>query len=343
MEPIIYELPKCVDGIPLDESNIKLDTFPCPKLIKYGFNNVKENMNLINVISDPYYKDGLQFDFDRTDAKSIGQEGKKKFGVKNFDQTFAEFWELFNLFGLLNQKQTILTNKLKETEELVDAYQKISKSKHKISVTDKSSKEKVDTIIQKYSEKDIDENASFQFIFNDLPKLMSIQEKGSNMILQVFNVQTQVMAQLICYLNCLYDYAYLVKPAITSDLFDSKYLVLIGLRKAIKVSTPKIPNDKYVHSIMNKNIPEELDTVVRCMNSELFPSQISLYLKLKLYVDTKIYDGETNKEMLNAQNENIKKWLETFTDISKIQNLMSHASEQSKNKCNKYIEWENKL
>src|SRR2546430_428677 len=80
-KPIIYKFPKRTNKpIKLGETDFIMDTQPSPKLLKYGFNQTMENLDIVDLTSNPYYRAGLNFDFDRTDPQSIKEKVKKEFG-----------------------------------------------------------------------------------------------------------------------------------------------------------------------------------------------------------------------------------------------------------------------
>jgi hypothetical protein len=341
MEPIIYKLPTSADKpIKLQESNIYFDKNPSPKLIKYGYNNIVERLDFTGISAGDYYKAGLEVDFDRKDADSIKSKINKTFSIKSANQTFAELWEILNFFGILGTKQQIMTNEEDAVNNVVDIYLKISASKHKITVNPiKSTKDKATVVIKKYSDIDIDENAVVQFIIDDLPELMNSQEKGSNLILQIFSIQTQVMVELIYYLSTLYTEAYIVKPMIDSDLFDSKYLVLLGLKESVKISIPKHAKNAFLACILDHPIPESVSIVVQCLNTELIPKKIYIYDTIKKYLDSKVYEGATYQEMIELQNKNTMKWLETFVNVPKMKSLLDDLLSKSDKKCSNRENW----
>ena len=341
MEPIIYALPKSDQDINPSELNIYFDTYPSPKLIKYGFNNIGDQLNMVALTSVPYYKAGLEFDFNRQDNNSISVKATKFFNNKNFDQTFAEFWEIFTLFNLLEQGQTIFSPRNSATiKNVTDSYQKLSKNKANnnifYDILTTAQKTKASLVVHKYSDIDIDENAAVQFIINDLQNLLNSQKNGSNMVLQFFNLQTQISAEIIFLLSMLYVDAYLIKPTIVSDLFDTKYLVLMNLKHTFNLVIPKHPNDVYIASLGLKQIPNQYDTVIQCMNSDIMPKKYKRYNLIKSYLDTKVYEGATYQEFIKSQNENTQKWLETFGDLSKSKSLIDESLKKTEARCDNH-------
>ncbi|XWV26243.1 methyltransferase [Tupanvirus soda lake] len=343
MEPIIYALPKSDRNIEPSELNIYFDNHPNPKLIKYGFNNIGGQLNMVALTSVPYYKAGLEFDFDRKDENSISTKAMIFFKTKNFDQTFGEFWEIVTLFGLLRSDQTIFSLRNNATiTDVVDTYQKISNNKYNIKISggnfNAAQNIKANLIFHKYSDVDVDENAAVQFIINDLPGLLSVQNEGSNMVLQLFNLQTQISAEIVYLLSILYNEAYLMKPTIVSDLYDTKYIVLLGLKKPFNFVVPEQRENLFISSLGIKNIPNDFDTVIQCMNAEVMPKKYKRYISIKSYLDTKVYEGATFQTMITAQNNNATKWLETFTDLSKSGKMLDLFIKKSTQKCNTHAQ-----
>ena len=338
MEPIIYALPKTEQLIEPSELNIYFDNHPNPKLIKYGFNNIGNQLDLIALTSIPSYKAGLEFDFEQDGKDSLSGQANALFKTKKFDQTFGEFWEIFTLFGLLDTNQTIYSPKNSDTiKGVVDAYQKITNSKQNINISN-NSKSNAGLVVYKYSDIDIDENAATQFILDALPNLLSVQDLGSNMILQLFNLQTQITAEIIYLLNTLYVEAYVIKPSIVSDLFNTKYLVLINLKNKFKLVIPSHPNNVYLSSLGLKNLPNNFETVIQCVNSDVMPKKYKRYNLIKSYLDTKVYEGATYQEMIQAQIINAKKWLSTFDNISNLKTILDSALEKTNSRCNTHAQ-----
>lgn len=337
METIIYALPK-LDISKSIKIDFQYDNYPSPKLIKYGFNSITNKLDLLTLMSNPHYKTGLEFDFDRNNNESIG-EAKKAFGISHFDKNFAELWEILSLFNPITSDQTIVTSLNKTLiVNLVDVLQKKAHSNYKVDVTDQSNTNNIVTIIHKYSEIDLEENAAFHLIINELPMLFSSQKPGSNLILQIFNLQTQVMAELIYFLSSLYSNTYIIKPAISSELSDQKYLILIGLKDYTHFPVPEIKEKTYVISMGLKNIPNELDVLFQCINSDLNPKKYKRYQIIKKFLDSNVFEGASYQEMIQQQIENFNKWIETFSDLENIKNLLDEEINKSNTRCNSQLQ-----
>lgn len=336
METIIYALPK-LDLPKSYKINYQYDNYPSPKLIKYGFNSITNKLDLLSLTSNPHYKTGLEFDFDRN-VDSINN-AMKVFGIGHFDKTFAEFWEILSLFNPIIGDQTIITSINKSLiDNIIDLLQKKAHSSYKVDVTDQTKSNNIVTIIHKYSEIDLEENAAFHLIINELPILFSVQKPGSNLILQIFNLQTQVMTELVYLLSSLYANAYIIKPAVTSELSDQKYLVLMGLKDYYHFSDPELKEKRYVVSMGLKNIPNELDVLFQCINSELIPKKYKRYQIIKNYLDSNVFEGASYQEMIQKQNGNINEWIETFSNFDKIKNLLDEEINKSNTRCNSQLQ-----
>lgn len=344
MEPIIYIFPRQDKIIKINESDLHFDIYPSPKLIKYGFNDVNEKLNMVELTSVPYYRAGLDFDFERTDENSFNKNAQEIFKIKNinYNLDFAEYWEIFVIFGFLKNNQTILTNDKKSIQDLVTCYinKFDSKSNYTIEDLEKQSKSKrmATLLVKKYSNADIDENASIQLVVNDLSNLVKSQAIGANMVLQLFNLQTQTSVEIIYYISSLYNEAYLMKPIVTSDLSDSKYLVLLGLKNidpdSLNIFSKKKLNTKlYLTSIGLKHLPDDMSTTIQCVNSQIIPKKYKKYNLIKTYLDTKVYEGATYQDMISSQNKLIKMWFDIFTNPDNLKNIMDESLKRGTAKC----------
>jgi hypothetical protein len=340
MEPIIYTLPEPNKIIESTKLTIYFDIQPSPKLIKYGFNNISDQFDLVTLTSTPYYKAGVNFDFDRGDENSISVKGSALFQTKKFDANFAQFWEILIEFNLLNADQHIYTNHSPTIKELVHVYKQKYNPNTKFTVTDINQKPdgKASIVIYKYSDIDIDENAAIQFIINKLPTLLAAQSVNATLILQLFALQTQTTVEIINYLCTLYKEKYLVKPIVSSELSDNKYIVLIGLRNQVDFVVRPHPENVYLTSIgLGNALANDFVTVIQCMNSDIIPLKFKKYHQIKEYLDTKVYEGATYQELIQTQNANTQKWLEIFLNPPMVKTLVDESIARTSNKCMSYL------
>lgn len=334
MDPIIYILPK-IDTLP--PLNITHSDQPNPKLLKYGFNSITENLDIETITTVPQYKSGLGFDFESEDIPGAKVKLSKLFNV-NVDLNFAEFWEIIYLFKLLDTNQTIYTNYPKVVKDNIKAYKHLSDKSHKYDVEDKIGKSKYSLIMYKYSDSnvDIDENVGIQLLADNLADLLNAQAKDGTMVLQLHGLQTQVNAELIYYLSSLYVDAYLMKPNVTSDLSNSVYIILVGLKQPVKSPPFNKSKKPYLSSIGLGHVPVETDNVIQCINSTVIPLRYNTYNKIKSYLRTKVYEGSTYQNMISTQYTNVDKWINMYGDIGKADGVLDAALKKSGNKCVAY-------
>lgn len=345
MEPIIYKFPKENNkAIQLSQPNFNFDTEPSPKLLKYGFNQAVEKLDLASIKNNSHYKAGLNFDFDRTDALSINNKCKKIFGLdKSINcKLFLIYWEILNLFGILDSKISVSTTDQAVLKEIENSHQKIFKSKLKFTFVKSTDTTPVDLVLQTYSQIDLDENSWVNLIFNDLPILLSKQSEGSNMIIQLFGLCTQISVEIIYYLSTLYTEAYLITPLVSSGLSDEKYLVLIGFISKIKIKTTKINPNEYLAHINIGSISNSFNNIIQCANSELIPHKIITFNKIKKYLDSSVYEGIIYDEMIQKQNSNTDNWIDLFTtDKKKFETILEKIIKKTDTKCNHSLELNN--
>lgn len=343
MDPIIYVIPKIDEIIELNTKNFRYGQKPSPRLLKYGFNNITEQLDLETITSVEQYRAGLNFDFENNNENSISTKLSILFKVKNIDITFAEFWEILILFGLLKKDQNIYTSNAKTMNDITNAYLNMSDTKNKYNITDsEKTKSGISLVVYKYADSnvDIDENVGAQLLSNNLTDLISMQNKGASMIIQLFGMQTQISAEFIYYLSSLYNEAYLIKPIVSSDLSNSRYIVLIGLKDSVSIIPfkSKSKNNTYLKSIGLTHIPVAIENVIQCMNAKIIPMRYNTYNKIKEYLNTKVYEGATYKQMIQTQYENADKWSNLFSNLNRSEQLLNATLKNSTDSCRSYSE-----
>jgi len=337
MQPVIYKLPTTENKIKL-KPVIETDIYPSPKLIKYGFNQLSDRINMVELTKNDHYRAGLNFDFTRADPI-----WKETFGIK-VDQDFCIFWEIMDLFGMLNLNQTVISNISTTINQIFTAFNKLAKKKLTSKAHEKlPAKEKITVFIQKYSDIDLTEDNMVMLILTDMIKMLDKQSNpGSSAILQIFSIQTTIMTELIYYLGTLYDEAYIMKPLASSDLSDEKYLILNGLKKgAVIFDLPKMKQNSYLHTL-NLDLPSEFTEIIQCINAEIMPQKYITYLQVETFLANKVYEGATYQEMIQKQNDNVQNWIKIYTDLTKSESFLEQVLDQSSKVCvaHREIHWE---
>ena len=346
MEPIIYELPIINEIINLDSNKFHYEPDPSPKLIKYGYNTINEQIDIASITTIPQYRASLRFDFQNEDENNMTSILSKTFLINKVDATFAEFWEILTLFGFFETELNIATNHPEIIENIVKAYQSITGEKNQYEIISiKSNKKKNDKIktlvIFKYSDSeiDLDENAAIDIILDNLNVLLDLQNQGSNMILQLFDLQTQTSIELIYYLCSLYERAYLFQPLSTFDLSDSKYIIITGMKNInsiAKFTLNKNNDDLYLISFGIQNISHEMTMIIQCMNSYIIPRKYIKYKQIEDYLSKKVYEGATYNEMITIQKTNSKNWIELFSNIQNTRKMIDQIIQRTMEKCSSF-------
>lgn len=313
---LIYELISQNEKIDID---VKFDTYPNPKLLKYGYNSSIDLLNTNFLNTDDHYKVVLNFDLDRTDKDSLKVQAEKFFDT-TLEKNFYEFWEIIILFKLLQSDQVIDTNNQSVMTQIINILNKIFKNKHKLNLN----KGNNSLIFFKYSDIDLDENILTQLLCKNLPDMLDNLIVNGNLIVQIFDMQTNIMIQLINYLCTLFKEIYIYKPFITSEISNAKYLILLGYRTKISLIIPRRESE-YINSIYDQPINNIISTKIISINSYLQPLKLYTLATIKEYLDIKVLEGATYNSYLNRQNINVIKWLEYFTTLNNIDKLFKDS------------------
>jgi hypothetical protein len=327
-EPIIFQLPQ-IDIIPSLRKEFIYESQPSTKLIKYGFNTLVYQLDMIELTSNPHYKDGLNFD--------LGSQNKilkKALGLKNLNQTFLEFWEILHIFKLLEENHQIYSEQKDVMNDILEVHKSIFKGKQKQSV--KHNPKNASLIIQKFSDIDLDESAFLPLMMKKLSEFLPLLEKNGILILQFFDLETKIIIELIYYLSSLFTYAYMMKPMIVSELSSCKYLVLLGYKEM--KSFPKYQKSNlFLISILHESIPLSLDVLIQCINAHLIPEKLIVYQKIKKYLQENVYDGADHQEMIQNQDKNITRWIEIFTNKDLLNNTLQNIIQRTSGWCQEEI------
>jgi hypothetical protein len=310
-----------IHQLPSIDQQIKINPIYTPKqpinLISLGSNDISKKINFASVTSSDEFKNYLTINLEQ--KNKIGDYVKKEYKIKDFNITSGEFLEIYSIFGFNN-----ITN-------IVTSHDNIFSSK-KLSIHDFKAKESKCIVFFKYSDFELNENSAAIIILSELHKLLSKQLKGSYMILQVFNIQTQFMVELIYYLTSLYQIAYIYKPSITSNISPSKYLILMDLKEKTEPPKFKVEKDSFLHTLgvtLDKNFTE----IIQCVNVYHHTELIKNYLKLQYFLDKNAYDEILRGEMLDKQDKNADEWIKMFAS-GKDNDLLLKYLKNTENECN---------
>jgi hypothetical protein len=310
---IAVVLPK-IDTVTINK--IKYDDQISVPLIKYSlfdtcnkiifYDDVK---NLGDKVVD--YRIILNYNFDRTDTDSIKKKGRVIFGP-TFDVDSAEFIEIFSLFDLQITSSNIYVNNY-YTNYINDL-----QAMYNITITNVSDnnikKINVGTIFFKLSNIDLQTDAYLKILYTFLSNLPTIAI-GSNLVLQIFNLNVSTIIEFIYYLTSYFSEAYIYKPTVTDIVSESKYVILKKLKTKIlfppvekKYAAPTI----FIKSFdLNVNPNEVFSKVIQCYISHNTTKKYLSYNMFKKFIKN-VYNSDAYDNFLSVQNKNSDNWLEIF-------------------------------
>lgn len=334
MEPLIYKIyVSDTEKISLKTNDIIYDATPPPKLIKYGYNKEVEISNSF-LLNQNNNNIALLFTFNLcSDTKS-----SFKINSKIDCRLFSCTWEIIMMFiESSNKKLSFYSSHPEILSAVSDNMTSLVKSKTKLEL---ESKKDVDLVFWICSPIQIEESAYVHLLLKELQILLKKHSTGSSMVLQLFSVNTQIMADIIYLLSTMYKESYMVRPSSVADTDDIRYLVLMGFKSDngfsnLKINIPNIGSNKYITNILfdHEKIPDIFCSTIQCMNSKIIPSILTIRNKIKKYIERGIFDGAIKDELTSNQENNISKWEELFTNRDNISKTLMKNIDSSKNEC----------
>lgn len=264
---------------------IKTSKVSPPELFKYGFSTEDPSTDYIAITSTPQYVDKLPFH-----PGSFVEDVEDKLKVSGVDRKFLELYEIMAIFDLgsveSNDKQIVKLNNLFSN--------------------------KTPTYIYHYSKVDVPETVVLPELISNLSKVFASVKENSNVVIQIMETRTGPTAEFLYYLSTLCESLYIYKPSVISDLYDMKYVIMKEIKKGYKLDKA----ERYIASL-GLTIPNRVDDVIQCMNVSLTKKKIDMYDSIKEYLKNQIYDGVLKDRLIDFQNLNAKKWVDTFIDPKK--------------------------
>lgn len=328
MEPIVYQLP-FIDPIKIDPEKLFFHhSIPIP-LMKYGNQQMISSRKMNEILSLPHHHAGLKFNFDITDNNSFAAVIISKLKTDHFDLKLAEIWEIWKLFSFDKWSHLVWGEPIDLLKRIMNLMPQKAKLVHQIENLNNS----ISLIWYRYSDTNLGELGAITIIIKDIiPKIKS-QSESSCAIIQLFQIQTEITVHLISFLSSYYQSSYLVKPLVTSELSDIKYLVLISKKKD-QMEFPHLDlENNYIHSLGIDVIPE-MNNIIQCINSELEPNKVKKYVQIKKYLDSHIYEGAIYQAFVQSQQKYIEKWIQLYLENNDYQKVIDNAVENSSSYCN---------
>lgn len=292
--PLVYPIYN-KNKINLDK--IESSDVPQLKKINYGMNIYVDNFK----VDFDYNKNLLDYNFNNWDDFNIP-----------ISQSLLELWEIFCILDLKTEK-TINSN-LEFIDEFVTEFNK----KNKTSL--KKSKSESDIYFHKFSElNNIDENIWVNFTVKLISNNIPVKNNGI-LILQVFDTKTDSSVSLINYLTSLSKESFIIKPSVISHFYDSKFLILKGLKTDIKIKIPKINDDNFI--ILETIITDDLKQIIQKINSDSNYNKFNESIKIFNIIDDDKSGCLKEIDIINKQHENKNKWIKFFQEKDLLNKLI---------------------
>ena len=328
--PVIYQLPS-INKIIVENENVRHHINAAPGLLKYGYNYIDSDMDLMSFSSNSNYKSALDISYDRVDENSIEYVINNTFGLSDPSVTDMELWEIFSLFDLVKKGCKISCQIAPDVDKLVESY---SKYHHIDDVKYIPESNKVNLAIFATTHIAVDESAHTQLILSLISK--SNLEKNGSMIVQLFGPSTAPTVQLAAFLTGYFDFAYVIKPTITSEIAQYIYLVLIKSKEPL----PSLPSNllhvpNYISDI-GINVPAPIDSVFVCLISQLITKRHARYNTIKSFLSSKLYEGDAYDEYKSFQDKLVEYWKQTHLDLSKAKAELDRSVSQKQDACSVY-------
>lgn len=303
MNPIIFRISPTNTQLKIIPSEIKYSDKLNSQLIKYGFNQSENNMDIAGLMENKYYRNGLNLD---------------TFIMPLIN---AQITEITKLFDLVKPKINVYIDDVKLVKSLFDN-------------ADNKSKKDYQLVIKIYSTSnpsEINEQSYLQILANDLKSLLDMQKEGSSMIIQMGDIKTLPMAQIVYYLSTLYTESYLIKPVTSNELSSERYLVLLNLKT--KTVFPTIKTDSYINSFINEPIPNNVNTAIQCFNSRVMALKLFSYERIKKYLDEKVYEGSLYQDMMKKREIRTTDWKDKYMSSKNLSSYLDELINDADAQC----------
>ena len=167
------------------------------------------------------------------------------------------------------------------------------------------------------------EQESYILIFGEIVAALSVQNKGGNFVLKMFDTFTETSVKMIYILSMFYENTYVYKPFTSLDSDDEKYIVCKNFKfnqkdivKELKYLTEildKMNTDKFIDGIISKlNIPQTFLNTMKFVNIELINKQQITINKIVTFIKNNNYFGEDYHNYKNNQDNAHKFWKNYF-------------------------------
>jgi len=293
--------------------------------------------------------------------------------VETTTREFYKFWEMLFLFNVADQKElncsVIANNSDVVSMTITNFRQKLGSGGKKdkinvINILQQAVKSKnnndVDLILAdseiKVDDENFQEQESYQLLLKEIVSALSMQSKGGNFILKIFETFTLPSIKLVYLLSSFYDETYIYKPYFSRASTSEKYLVCKGF-KSDKSLDSKIKLLENAIELMNSNkfvfdifpsliIPQTYLDTFKFINIKIANPQQIMINEIVKYIKENNYYGEKYHNFREKQIEATKWWVNYFYPPSdnlfqknkeELGKLIQSSKEKNKMELDKFI------
>jgi hypothetical protein len=171
------------------------------------------------------------------------------------------------------------------------------------------------------------EQESYILILGEIVAALTVQNKGGNFVLKMFDTFTMVSVKMIYLLSMFYEDVYITKPYTSLSSDDEKYIVcknfkydqkeitkeLKHLTEILTKMDTNIPKKQFINDIISKmEVPSNFLNMIKYSNIELINSQQITINKIVTFIKNNNYFGEDYHNYKDNQDNAHKFWKEYF-------------------------------
>lgn len=185
--------------------------------------------------------------------------------------------------------------------------------------------------------KNIQEQLSSQLVFNEIVTILSIQAIGGNSVIKCYFLTTELSAQCLYLLCCLYDEVYITKPVTSKITNFEEYIVCKGFKGIDTKLLHKLYEitDKWQHNA-TKNVNKVCLLSSMLLNDvpDDFANKLAEYNK-KMF-DNKMKYNDKTMELIKKANDNGFKNSRNISGIDGFFELVNEGKKIARQWCINY-------
>ena len=167
------------------------------------------------------------------------------------------------------------------------------------------------------------EQESYILILGEIVAALSVQNKGGNFVLKMFDTFTEISVKMLYILSMFYENVYIYKPLTSLESDEEKYIVCKNFKfnqkditKELKYLTEileKMNTDKFIDGIISKlNVSDDFKNSIKFSNIELINKQQITINKIVTFIKNNNYFGEDYHNYKDNQQKAHLFWKDYF-------------------------------